>query len=215
MLDLILFFLLMILVIVMFIMVEYGDIANKLKRDDDFAGGRGTVNRPYLVKTQDQLHKIRYYRDKHFKQIADIDVENYCKLRDFSGGWQPVGREEGGFRGTFDGNNYIICGLRMEFPAEDNIGLFAVAESGAIVRNLILENVEVQGRHNVGAVAGKNFGEIINCKVSGEIAGHDAVGGIAGKNSGEVSNCSSETEVTAQKGCSGGIVGKESERLNS
>ena len=41
---------------------------------DEFAGGSGTQQDPYLVATADQLNNVRKYLDQHFKQIAHIDL---------------------------------------------------------------------------------------------------------------------------------------------
>ncbi len=70
------------------------------EKDDDFEGGRGTQDDPYLIATPKQLDGVRNNRDKHFKQIADIDLSGYSSGE----GWQPIGFSAYPFSGTFNGN---------------------------------------------------------------------------------------------------------------
>ncbi|MEP1939552.1 MAG: T9SS C-terminal target domain-containing protein, partial [Balneola sp.] len=40
-----------------------------------FAGGKGTIEDPYQISTIDQLQEVRFYPDKNFIQINDIEAK--------------------------------------------------------------------------------------------------------------------------------------------
>lgn len=94
--------------------------------------------------------------------------------------------DTGGFRAVYDGGGHIIRGV--SFASEGNdVGMFAVIAPGGMVRNVTLlssgtERVErsglIQGSTTVvymGALAGRNYGTVSNCAVSGY-----ALGGASG-----------------------------------
>lgn len=195
MLDLILFILLMLLVVLLFILVEVGDITNKFKRDEKFAGGKGTRSKPFLINSQGQLNRVRDNLDKHFRQINDINLENYCELRGFSGGWQPIGSEENKFTGSFDGQDYVIKNLSIEGDEHECLGLFACTGSGAILQDINLQNVNIKGKRRIAGLVGKNEGLIKNCRVSGQIKGEGKAGAIVGENAGRVENCEQDVSI--------------------
>jgi len=159
-----------------------------------YSGGSGTEDSPYLISTAEHLNNVRLYPSAHFELINDI----YLTSQDYtySGGfynsgsyWDPIDD----FTGSFNGNNYVIDGLKMNrsFSGEtiDNVahtaayfGLFANAEGD--IFNLTLSNVNIQiyvskyviNSSNslgvsvyVGGLAGRSDGEIANCTVSGTI----------------------------------------------
>jgi len=70
-------------------------------------------------------------------------------------GFIPVGNSSGGFTGTFDGNGYVISDLYINRNLTDNVGLFGLI-NGATVENVCLVDVEIYGKGNVGAIAGKS-----------------------------------------------------------
>lgn len=95
--------------------------------------------------------------------------------------------DTGGFRAVYDGGGHIIRGV--SFASEGNdVGMFAVIAPGGTVRNVALlsddnkSTVErsglIQGSTTVvymGALAGRNYGTVSNCAVSGY-----AFGGASG-----------------------------------
>lgn len=95
--------------------------------------------------------------------------------------------DTGGFRAVYDGGGHIIRGV--SFASEGNdVGMFAVIAPGGAVRNVALlsddnkRTVErselIQGSTTVvymGALAGRNYGTVSNCAVSGY-----AFGGASG-----------------------------------
>ena len=112
---------------------------------------------------------------------ADIDLGNEE--------WTPIGTEGKPFRGTFDGSGNTISNLHIEKGFDNTvsnnyIGLFGLTNSPAVIKNLDMENVDIQGSLYVGAVVGNGYTgkEISNCHISGEIK-IDAwwwAGGISG-----------------------------------
>ena len=132
-----------------------------------------------------------------------------------------IGTSENPFRGTIDGNLVTLSGL--DHP------LVGYAE-GAIIKNVILDNVNISSGTNVGAICGEAKGDtrIYNCGVlatnstavtddkgytsisycSSSVTGSGDVGGIVGllDGSSRVINCFSYANVNGGN-YAGGIVG--------
>lgn len=170
-----------------------------------FAGGLGTEDYPYIIKTADQLAAISpqdtskpSYADCQFILHADLNMEgkSFTGMRNFSG--------------TFDGNGHEIFNVVLTGMGGDTahtVGLFG--ELTGTVRNLIVRNATVTGLTAdgdsggrsgdlcVGVLAGLvNGGKIEYCavydsSVTGEHSGAGvvyaggAVGKLAGKETGE------------------------------
>jgi hypothetical protein len=180
-----------------------------------FAGGSGTVNDPYLVETTQHLNNVRNYLDAHFIQIADIDIS--------SEDWLPIGVDYNNyFSGSYDGDNYVIEGLRIRRESQDYNGLFGYAED-ATLKNIKLDNAIVAGKDYVGALVGSiSEGNIVNCSVNSpfveinginhymnsKIDGRNWVGGLVGT-SGETKISESYAEFEHVKGnyYVGGLIG--------
>ena len=157
-------------------------------RTSVFAGGTGTREDPYEIATLEELKAFRdsvndgeSYQGMYIMLTADIDLENKE--------WKPIGTEGKPFRGTFDGSGNTISNLHIEKGFDNTvsnnyIGLFGLTNSPAVIKNLDMENVDIQGSLYVGAVVGNGYTgkEISNCHISGEIK-IDAwwwAGGISG-----------------------------------
>ena len=101
-------------------------------------------------------------------------------------GWEPVGNDSGHsrrFRTSFDGNGHAVANLFINRPFADHVGLFGVTHSsGARIRKVGLTDVNVTGRNEVGALAGRHFGTLWRCYASGRVAGGNDVGGLVGIN---------------------------------
>ena len=137
--------------------------------------------------------------------------------------WTPIGNAKRSgsilfnhsFKGTFDGNNKTIYGLKISVNAGNNedfgVGLFN-SVSGGTIKNFTLDNVNVSVSDSdaVAAVAGFSVSNsvISGVTVSGSVSGKDGVGGIVGRmlKEGSIENCSNSATVTAN-GKAGGIVG--------
>lgn len=96
-----------------------------------FAGGDGSENNPYQIATVDQLNEVRYYLDKHFIQIADIDLSYATSsggdYYDAGNGWLPIGSSSEPFSGTYNGSGYEITGMKINRSVTLSLyaGLFA------------------------------------------------------------------------------------------
>lgn len=159
--------------------------------------GAGTSDYPYIILNADQLDMLAThlntgigddyassgYNGKYFKLGADINYnpnelingENYTAIGN------DYGNEDYQFNGTFDGDNHIISGIRINKPDYNLQGLFGVIASSGTVKNVILDDAVVIGRDCVGGIAGNKLGTIENCRViNTNITGNSLVGGIAG-----------------------------------
>ena len=80
-------------------------------------------------------------------------------------GWAPIGSSSGSFSSfaaTFEGNGRTITNLFID-SSENDIGLFGVTRSSAVIRNLEMVSVQVTGTDNVGGLVGSNGGAVSAC----------------------------------------------------
>lgn len=176
------------------------------------------------IWTAEDLYNVRNDLGASYIQMADIDLSSYSN-------WAPIGSptgcfSDGSFSGTYDGNNFKITNLTINDPTgtKESNGLFSPLTG--ILKNIILEDVNVVGAKNIGALAGRancvSFGAttlIENCHViSGSVSGNKNVGGLIGNSSlwyGEglgnnhikVLKCSVNCSIRGGKSI-GGIIGK-------
>lgn len=164
-----------------------------------FAGGSGTEQNPFVIETFNQLVNIDDYREKHFILNNDIDLF----LTDTDNDWSPFRI----FRGSLDGNGYVISNLHIDRPEDDNVGLFARTED-ALIKNLTLTGVNIIGNESVGALVGRGVTTTIeNCHVSGTIEGFERIGGLVGyQSSTKIKECSASVNITGEWYI-GGIIG--------
>ena len=159
-------------------------------------------NGAYEIDTLDQLKLFRdavnegyNFKDETVKLTASIDLSN--------GGteeWTPIIR----FNGTFDGNNHTISGLKTD---GNYGGLCCIIDSNGRVKDLTLQEVQVNGSEYVGGVVGINYGAVSGCTVSGSISTTgDSAGGVTGENRGTLTACCSTVSVTAGR-YAGGVTG--------
>ncbi|WP_297236149.1 hypothetical protein [uncultured Flavonifractor sp.] len=160
-----------------------------------FESGSGTAEDPYIIMNATQLGRFRdsvnsgtNYSKQYIKLGADIDlsgVEN----------WEPIGNSTNKFQGIFDGTKttdedgnvtetYIISNLTINRPSQSDVGLFGFTTGGE-VKNFTLNNANVTGYLDVGAVAGTPYtSKYTNIDVTGtiQVNGFSYVGGAFGKN---------------------------------
>ena len=93
------------------------------------------------------------------------------------------------FQGTFDGQGNIISNLHIVSAANHPVGLFSGIMVGQI-RNLGLENIDIQALEWTGALAGRVgvTGIIENVYTTGTVTGTSTVGGLVGGNNGLIKN---------------------------
>lgn len=179
---------------------------------DEFAGGSGAQNDPWLIATAEHLHNIRNYvgtvhADKHFLQIADINLG--VAPWNEGVGWLPVGTASNRFQGKYNGDGHLISGLTINRPQTGSIALFGFVGSEGVLANIHLVNAEVVGASQVmGTLAGTNSGTVSNASATGSISGGYRVGGLVGENNpGTVEYAFADVVVSAVSGRIGGLVG--------
>ena len=168
-----------------------------------------------VIKTAQDLDNIRNNTDADgnitgkYILMNDIDLSSYAN-------WDPIGDVDTGegFTGTLDGNGYVVKNLTINRPTEDGVGLFALigdgnTMSGGEVKNLGLENVDVEGNNGTAGLASASAGNITNCYINGKINGNGAyaTGGLVGQNLGTIKNCYSNCEVVGKYHYTGGLAG--------
>ncbi len=164
----------------------------KLVRDLDFAD-----NESYL----DQFNRI-------FWTVDDYDDANDT-------GWVPIGSESEPFAGSFDGNGYTISGLQINRDDVDNQGLFGVTSSDALISNIGLLNLKVEGRTTVAGLVGINQGQVGYSYVAGSIESKlegPAGGLVASNEGGDIIGSYAISEVSGIS-LLGGLVGDNRGRI--
>ena len=180
---------------------------------EPFAGGDGSYDYPWEIENARQLDFVREYADKHFVLVNDIDLGSPPWSDDE--GWRPIGNPSNPFMGSLDGNGFVIRELTINRPDREYIGLFGQAR-GAVLENIILEDVDINGRSRVGGLVGQmnDEGIIENSSVTGQVSGQLFPAGIAGNlyHGSVIRNSRAHVEVTMVSGTSnqqaGGLVGR-------
>ncbi len=180
--------------------------------DTYFAGGKGTEEEPYLIRTAQHLDSLRYYlgsewNDCYFKQIADINLG----LAPWNSGlgWDPVGDQNNLFMGNYNGNGFSISNITINRPSEDYTGLFGNV-SDTYLRKINVTGANITGANYTGIITGSayQYNYLDSCFVSGSVTGLDYSGGLAGRTllSTSFSKCRSDGSVQGQL-YTGGFAG--------
>ena len=144
------------------------------------------------------------------------------------------------YQGTFDGNRKTISNLYIINAASEHLGFFGYAEKGSIknitfdnakvkstgnhctgilvgfeklciIENIkTLANCSVEGKEQVGGIAGMASGDIGNCENHAKVNGANVVGGIVGnywQSVKSIISCANYGVVTGSEECVGGIAG--------
>jgi len=177
-----------------------------------YSGGTGDPNDPYKIATAEDLNDIgRYEEDwgKHFILINDVNLAGYTgsqfKVIGRFAGWSPTDKP---FTGVFDGNDHKVRNFTWSSIDSNGIGLFGYLGEGGQIKNLAMENVDVNAATGwfVGGLVVNNSGTITNCYLKGNIDGNDLVGSLVGLNYGTIIDCCSTGSVSG-KTCVGGLAG--------
>lgn len=191
----------------------------------------------YLISSAENLKTLSAYVNagnncsgKKFKVTTDITFGE--------SEFVPIGKVEydengtpnydKGFKGSFDGNNKTINGLKVNKTDIEGVGLFGIVSYPGVVKNIKLSECEFIGSLCVGAIAGEYAGNgdeisewgIYDCEVTNDVTvkavsgeGDDALpawyaGGIIGSaNVATVKNCISSAKVSGEEYV-GGIAGQ-------
>ncbi|MFO7974672.1 MAG: C45 family autoproteolytic acyltransferase/hydrolase [Candidatus Hydrogenedentota bacterium] len=166
------------------------------------------------ISTIEELQQIGnapdYPLDGNYYLTQDIDASGTAAWN-AGAGFEPIGLGGDHFTGIFDGKDYVISGLailRTDTSSRDRVGLFGGLGPEGEIRNLGLENAEVEGQYSVGALAGYNEGTISACYAIASVTGEDFAGGLVGLNKGSISRCYATGTVSLSSTNAGGLVGR-------
>jgi len=176
-----------------------------------YGGGSGTAEDPYLINTAEQMNTIGTEPndwDKHFKLMADIDLNDYSGT-DFNiigNGLFPA------FTGVFDGDGHTISNFTYASTGEPCVGIFGyIYGPNARISNLGMIDPNVNGGTGagVGSLAGWiDMGTITNCHVTGaNVTGKQLVGGLIGTSAGIITDCYAVGNHITAEGSAGGLTG--------
>ncbi len=173
----------------------------------------------------EDLNAIRNQLDGRYELARDLDFNSDASYRDpinkakwtvadygndADTGWLPVGTIVNRFTGIFDGNGHTIFNLQINRDAADDQGLFGALGSAAIVKNIGLLNVKIEGTQHIGGMVGINAGTIVGSYAVGEFSANSLVGGIVGVNHGKIINSYAGSVISRRSSVPshlGGLVG--------
>lgn len=172
-----------------------------------FAGGDGTASDPYQISTLLQLKDMKNDLDANYILVNDIDASDTVNW-DSGAGFVPVGTDNNRFTGTLNGNGFIITGLYINRPSTLYIGLFGYT-SNCVIKNVALENAQVNGEECVGSLVGESVGgSIANSYATGSVSGGQYTGGLVGFYDGTISNSYTTCSVNGDGDEVGGLAGR-------
>lgn len=195
------------------VLVRYKETSENLAGDDlkikisynDFAGGTGSSDDPFLIETYDELKAISDYDYKAaYKLLEDITfpAAPVCDIIVFSG--------------TLLGNGKKLISPVIDYSDNNGInaygGIFHTNGQDTVIRDLTVENAQITTApspmtHGILINSAK---ELSNCKVSGKIvlscilSRSYSVGGLCGEiddADSKISGCSADVTIE--------LVGKE------
>ena len=132
------------------------------------------------ISTCGQLQDINQNLSAEYTLISNIDCSDSINWNGGKG-FEPIGSSSNKFKGNFDGQNFNISNLYINRGDENNVGLFGYLNSGVVIKNLGLVDVEVYGNNSVGGIAGNGkSATFTNNYVTGSVSGEGYIGGLVG-----------------------------------
>lgn len=191
------------------------EIANKnnLKDLAVYVNGSGTYSDNTTNSTAHNCEGLTFKVTAPIAFTPDTDWNDANSIEDT---YTPIGTSSAPFKGTFDGQNNTISGIRIyktTSPEYLNLGLFGYVGEGGTVKDVNLSDVRISGGYRLGVVGCNSLGTVSGCHISNAfIEGKESLGGIAGQNTGAVSDCHVSSTVTINANTNnaqylGGIVG--------
>lgn len=153
---------------------NYTDGVTTLSRGESNAYEIGTLDQLKLFR--DAVNAGNTFKEQTVKLTTSIDLNKEE--------WTPIGKNGAPFQGTFDGQKNTVSNLYINTPTQSDVGFFGFTTVGEI-KNLTIENANVTGYLDVGAVAGTPYtSKYTNITLTGEVKvqGFAYVGGMFGKN---------------------------------
>lgn len=205
---------------------EWNNCMPTLKKTDENPF-QSSIKQPYVFKETKsinnatelaEINKDPAHLAGSYKLASDIDLSSYN-----SGNWTPIGSTATPFKGTFDGDGYMIEKLNVDLAYNGTgaqAGLFGVVENGTVENlGVQFETLKTLGDYaNVGGIAGEAKKTTIrNCyAVGGSIITETSFtnntgGGIIGRGTqSTIFNCYSICEISLKSTgyvYGGGIAG--------
>lgn len=183
-----------------------------------YSGGSGGSNDPYQIATKADFLELAGTPEDYngcFILTADINLAGEVFIM------APIAPDTNtalhfqgtAFTGVFDGNYRKITNLTIDGGTNDYIGLFGKTDDGSVLKNLGLENFDVNALADsryAGSLVGWNSGSITNCWSTGSVSGCILASGLVGVNdglygNGIITDCWSAGTVNGRG--AGGLVG--------
>ncbi len=132
-----------------------------------------------------------------------IYLTNDITLSGASNNHIPIGTSSYPFKGTFDGNGYVISNIQISKTTTNNVGLFGYV-SGGTIRNVKISNGNISGKGNTGGIVGyiesgtieQCFNNVVNITVGANGNG----GGIVGyANASKIYFCRNNVKINTTK----------------
>ena len=184
--------------------------------------GSGTSDNPYQIKNYAQLKEFAAIVNAGTTGAYAILMNDIVCKKDpedlvYDTGWTPIGNSSNKYTGTFDGLDpddgqvHTITGLSTATEYSSNyVGLFGCVGSDGVVKNVTLEEANINGQAYIAGIVGRNYGTVQNVVVkNSNIRGSNSnVGGVVGSSGGGIIENAvvSNTQITGQYEV-GGIVG--------
>ena len=181
---------------------------------EEFAGGDGTSGDPFKIASAAQLWMVRNHLTNHFQLSEDLDLSE-------AGVFYPIGDATNQFIGTFDGNGKRIASLTIKLRGQNLVGFFGALGEGGVLKNIVLEDIDVDGHDDVGGLVGFNQGgKIQKSAVTGNLVGVNRVGGLVGFNAAKVDTTGvikDSNSYVNVRGSSetGGLVGRNQAKISN
>ena len=149
----------------------------------------------------------------------DIDLGLSRWSSSSTNGWVPIGGSFNSYRSQFDGAGHVVRNLFINRANLRNTGLFSQIGATGEIERLGVVDANVTGKDYVGALAGRNAGEIRASYATGSIKGDDTfdgsgttIGGLVGFNIDRGIIAASYAVATVSGGARvGGLVGQNQE----
>jgi len=162
------------------------------------------------LSTAAELRLLSYTVNSGLDDFAGKTVSLTQNIDLKSREWIPIGGNTTGesvgkaFRGTFDGQGYAVCNLRISTKSY-YIGFFGAVN--ATILNFGIESGSITAQDKVGAIAGYFAGTMRSCYNRASINAYNFAGGLIGM-SGKctITDCFNNADITS-KYMIGGIIG--------
>ena len=195
---------------------------------EEFGGGSGTQEDPWIIVNVRQLDNMRHYIDpstpRHYKQMRDLDLNDLSvRVTPTEANWTPVDSmgPDKPFNGSYNGMRFSIKNMVVltgNNSSDRSSGFFGCLFEATII-NVVFENAQVdyEDASNAGVLAGR----IDNSTIDGVIVLNSRVsqasymGGLVGfANASTFKNCSIQVILNSPQANPsfyvGGFVGDSS-----